>query len=126
MARHRYRYRHRNSTSGGAVIGDVISGANRAPWWAALLLGVVPWLISAFFLPAWIEHQQAALEGNPFRAMIAPLIERRMHWLGWIGNACLIAGVFVAVRSYLWQQPLKRNERGLVAFLARLLGRNLD
>jgi len=122
----RRRYRRRSSTSGAAIVSDVISAANRAPWWAALLLGVLPWLIFALALPAWIEHQQAALEGNPFRAMIAPWFERRMHWLGWIGNACLVAGLFFAVRNYLWQKPLDRNERGLVAFLARLLGRNLD
>lgn len=122
----RRRYRRRSSTSGAAIVGDVISAANRAPWWAALLLGIVPWLIFAFALPAWIEHQQTDLEGNLFRPMIESLFARRIHWLTWIGNACLVAGAFFAIKNYIWQRPMDRDERGLVAFLARLLGRTLD
>lgn len=122
----RRRYRRRSSTSGAAIVGDVISAANRAPWWAALLLGIVPWLIFAFAMPAWIEHQEAALEGNLFRQMVDQVFARRIHWLTWIGNASLIAGVFFAIKNYVWQQPVSREERGLVAFLARLLGRSID
>lgn len=122
----RRRYRRRSSTSGAAIVGDVISAANRAPWWVTLLLGFVPWLIFVFALPAWIEHQQAALEGNMFRPMVEQLFARRIHWLTWMGNACLVAGAFFAVKNYIWQRPMDREERGLVAFLARLLGRALD
>jgi len=116
----------RRRTSGAAMIGDIVSAANRAPWWAALLLGSVPWLIFAFALPAWIEHQQAALEGNMFRQIVDQAFARRIHWLTGIGNACLIAGVFFAIKNYVWQHPLSRDGRGLVAFLARLLGRSVD
>ena len=90
------------------------------------MLGIVPWLIFAFALPAWIEHQQTDLEGNLFRPMIESLFARRIHWLTWIGNACLVAGAFFAIKNYIWQRPMDRDERGLVAFLARLLGRTLD
>lgn len=123
----RRRYRRRSSPSGGAIVGDVVAAADHAPWWAALLLGIVPWLIFAFALPAWIEHQQFTLHDSVFREMVAQMFDRRVHWLKWIGNACLLAGLFFAVRNYFWQQPpLGRNERGLVAFLARMLGRGMD
>lgn len=122
----RRRYRRRNSTSGAAIVGDVVSAANRSPWWAALQLGIVPWVIFAFMLPAWIEHQQAALEGNMFSQMVDQVFARRIHWLIWIGNACLIAGVFFAIKNYFWQQPLGRDECGLVALVSRLIGRGID
>lgn len=123
----RRRYRRRSSTSGAAIVGDVVAAAGRAPWWAALMLGIVPWVIFAFAMPAWIEHQQSALHDNMFREMVAQMFDRRVHWLKWIGNACLIAGLFFAVRKYFCQQPpLSRNERGLVAFLSRILGRGMD
>ncbi len=121
-------YRRGRSTGGFAIVRDVVSAANRAPWWAALLFGIVPWMIFAFAfaLPEWIEHQQVTLDDNPFREMIAPWFQRRSHWLTRIGYACLMTGVFFAIRNYVWQRPLDRNERGFVAFLARLLGRSID
>lgn len=122
----RRRHRRRSSTSGAAVVSDVVRAANRASWWAALLLGILFWVVFALALPAWIEHQQATLEGNIFLQMVDQVFARRIHWLSWIGNACLIAGAFFAVKNYIWQQPIDRNGRGIVAFLARLLGRSID
>lgn len=124
MARRRYRRRH--PASGAAIVGDIVSAANRAPWWSALLLGIVPWLILAFALPAWIEHQLTALDGSMFRQMLDQVFARRIHWLTWTGNACLIAGAFFAIKNYVWQRPINRDEHGLVALIARFLGRSID
>lgn len=124
MARHRYR--RRDSNSGAAVVGDLVVVANRASWWVALLLGVVLWAVFSFALPAWIAHQQMAMNENLFRPLIDQLFTRRLHWLNWIGYACLAVGVFFAVKNYVWSQELDRDGRGVVAFLARLLGRSLD
>ncbi|WP_457831312.1 hypothetical protein, partial [Staphylococcus aureus] len=65
------------------------------------------------------------LEGNLFRPIIEQLFAHRVHWLTCIGNACLVAGVFFAIKNYVWQQPIDRDEGGIEAFLARLLGRSM-
>lgn len=122
----RRRYRRPSSTSGAAIVGDVISVANSASCCAALLLGIAPWLIIAFALPASNEHQQGPLDSNMFRQMVDEVFALRIHWLTWIGTACLTAGAFFAVKTYTWRQPVDRDERRLVASLVRLLGRSID
>ena len=122
----RRRYRRRGSNSGAAIVGDVISTANRTPWWMALLLGVTLWLIFAVGLPLWIEHQQAALDGNMFHQMVEQIFSRRIHWLAWVCNACLTASAFFAIKNYFWQQPFDREQRRFAAFIARVLGRSID
>lgn len=61
-----------------------------------------------------------------FRPLIEQLFERRGHWLKWVGDACLIAGVFFAIKDYIWQRPMDRGGQGLAALIARLLGSSID
>lgn len=121
MARHR-----RHSARTTAIVSDVVVTANSASWRIALLLGVTCWLTFALALPAWINHLYATLDGNPFQSIVEPFFARRTHWLTRIGNACLLVGVFFAIKNYLWPQPIGGDGRRLIVFFARLLGRNTD
>lgn len=61
-----------------------------------------------------------------FYPMLEALFARRVHWLKSIGIACGLVSLFFAFRNYHFGNAAGREERGLVSYLARLLGRNID
>jgi len=119
MARRRYRRK-------SSPLGDVAYIGARLPWWGALLLGVVTFALFYFALPAWLSAKLAEQSTNKFYPILEAVFERRMHWLQWLGIACGLVGVYFAARNYILTSRAGANERGLVAWLAKLLGRSID
>jgi drug/metabolite transporter (DMT)-like permease len=118
--------RYRRRSSAAQVIGDTVYVANRASWWGALLMGALGFLLFAVLLPHWVDTQIASLEGNQFQDVVAAILGRRLHWLRWTGIACGLIGVFFAIRNYHRSGRYGRRGEGIVALLAKLLGRSLD
>ncbi|RBW52424.1 hypothetical protein [Marinobacter sp. F3R11] len=118
------RYRKKNNL--GSLVFDVVQVAARLPWWGALLLGSVAYLIIAVGLGGYLEAQLAAQEGSRYYAMIEARYGRFMWLATWVGNACFLAGLFFAIRNYFFGSNAQRIQKGGVSVLAKLLGRNID
>ena len=58
------RYRRRNSL--GSVVTDVVRVAARLPWWGALLVGFLAYLVISIGLGGYLEGKLAAQEGSQF------------------------------------------------------------
>lgn len=56
------RYRRRNSL--GSVVTDVVRVAARLPWWGALLVGFLAYLVISIGLGGYLEGKLAAQEGS--------------------------------------------------------------
>lgn len=120
------RYRKRNKNRLSSVVADVAHMASRLPWWGAFLMGVASYLLIAHGLAGYIESLTAAQKGN----LLYPVIESRNGRLvsacRWVGVSCFLVGVFFAVRNYFDHAGAGTSEKGMVAVLAKLLGRTVD
>lgn len=96
------------------------------PWWGALVLGVISYLVIAVGFGGFVESQIAAQEGSRFHSFLEIRLGRFAQIAEWVGLSCVIVGVFFAVRNYVFGNTAERTERGVVGFLARIFGRNLD
>ena len=90
------------------------------------MLGVASSLLIAHGLAGYIESLIAAQKGN----LLYPVIESRNGRLvsvcRWVGVSCFLVGVFFAIRNYFVRARVGKSEKGIVAVLAKLLGRNVD
>lgn len=116
--------RRRNNAS--SIIRDVAHIASKVGWQGALVLGAASFILFYFILPLWFTSILEAQNRNTFYAVIEAVIGRRTHWLQWVGIACGLLGLFFSVRNYHYGRNARSGERGLAAFLAKLLGRALD
>lgn len=116
--------RRRNNAS--SIIRDVAHIASKVGWQGALVLGAASFVLFYFILPLWFTSILEAQNKNTFYAAIEAIIGRRTHWLQWVGIACGLLGLFFSVRNYHYGRNARSGERGLAAFLAKLLGRALD
>lgn len=119
-------YRRRRSNSIASVIPDVVHIASGLPWWGALLTGVISYLLIAIIFGGYIEDNIASQAGNKFYVVIEARFGRLVHVCNWVGIACLIAGLFFAVRNYFVSNLASDSEKGIVAFLSKLIGRSID
>lgn len=120
------RYRRRKSTSLFSIVADVVRMAAALPWWGALVLGVISYLAIAVGFGGFIESQIAAQEGSRLHSFLEIRLGRIPLVAEWVGRACIVVGIFFAVRNYFFGNVAGRTERQVVGFLARILGRNLD
>lgn len=120
------RYRRRRSNSIVSVISDVVHIASRLPWWGALLTGVVFYFIIAIVLGGYIEGHIASQAGSKFYVVIEARYGRLVHVCNWVGITCFVVGLFFAVRNYFLSNRAGDNEKGIVAFLSKLIGRSID
>lgn len=118
--------RYRRRSSAGSIISDTAYIGSKLPWWGALLFGIFSFLIFYFIVPAWLESKLAAQSESTFYPMLEAIFSRRIHWFEWIGIACGLLGVFFGIRNYLWLAQAGYQERGIIAHLARLFGRDLS
>lgn len=119
-------YRKRRSNSIASVIPDVAHIASRLPWWGAFLAGVISYFLIAIILGGYIEDNIASQAGNKFYVVIEARFGRLVHVCNWVGIACFIAGLFFAVRNYFVSNLASDSEKGIVAFLSKLIGRSID
>jgi hypothetical protein len=120
------RYRKRRSNSIVSVVSDVVHIASRLPWWGALLTGLTSYFFIAIILAGYIESQIASQAGSNFYAITEARFGRLVRVCNWVGIACLIVGVFFAVRNYFVSVQAKSNEKSIVSIISKLLGRCID
>lgn len=120
------RYRRRRSNSIVSVIPDIVHIASRLPWWGALLTGVISYFLIAILLGGYIEGHIANQAGSKFYVIIEARYGRLVHVCNWVGMACFVVGLFFAIRNYFVSNRATRNEKGVVAFLSKVIGRSID
>jgi hypothetical protein len=120
------RYRRRRSNSIVSVIPDVVHIASRLPWWGALLTGISSYLLIAVFIGGYIESHIASQAGSVYHTAIELRYGRLVHACNWVGIACFFIGLFFAVRNYYVFSRASSNEKGIVTFISKLIGRNID
>jgi drug/metabolite transporter (DMT)-like permease len=118
--------RYRRKSAASSIVSDTVDMGARLPWWGALILGLVTFILFYFIVPAWLESKLAAEESNRFYPMLEVMLGRRIHWFEWIGVACGLIGLFFGIRNYLWSSPAGYDERGVVALLAKIFGRDIS
>ncbi|ERS88441.1 hypothetical protein Q672_10535 [Marinobacter sp. EVN1] len=109
-----------------SIVADVVRAAAALPWWGALVLGFISYLVIAVGFGGFVESQIAAQEGSRFHSIFEIRLGRIAQVAEWVGLSCIVVGVFFAVRNHFFGNTAGRTERGVVGFLARLFGRNLD
>lgn len=117
--------RYRRSNSAGSIISDTAFIGSRLPWWGALMFGAFTFVVFYFIIPTWLESKLASQSESMFHPMLEVIFGRRIHWSEWVGIACGLVGIFFGIRNYLWLGQAGYQERGIVAFLARMFGRDL-
>lgn len=120
------RYRRRRSNSIVSVIPDIVHIASRLPWWGALLTGVISYFLIAILLGGYIEGHIASQAGSKFHVIIEARYGRLVHVCNWVGIACFVVGLFFAIRNYFFSNRVTSNEKSIVAFLSKLIGRSID
>lgn len=119
------RYRRKRSTTGN-VLSDTSYIANRLSWKGAAIFGIVLFIIFYWLVPAWLNSQLNALQGNMFRPMVEVVFAKRIHWVQWLGIALGLICAFFAIHNYFAYQRLSSGDERNVSFLSRLLARWLD
>ncbi|WP_036192776.1 hypothetical protein [Marinobacter daepoensis] len=118
------RYRRKNDLV--SVVFEMVQVAARLPWWSALLLGTLLYLLIAVGLGGYLETQLAAQEGSRLYPMIEARYGRFIRLSAWVGNACFLVGLFFAFRNYFFGANAQRKEKSGVSFIAKILGRSID
>lgn len=120
------RYRRRRSNSIVSIIPNVVHIASRLPWWGALLTGVISYFLIAVVLGGYIDGHIASQAGSKFHAVIEARYGRLVYVCNWVGIASFVAGLFFAIRNYFVSNRASGKEKGIVAFLSKLIGRSID
>ncbi|HDY8039334.1 TPA: hypothetical protein ACGUOS_004368 [Vibrio vulnificus] len=118
--------RYRRRSNGLAIVRDSVYIAARLPWWAAISFGLISFLIFYFGFPAFLESKASEMNSSAFSQVFDSIFMRRIHWFEWLGIACGLIGVFFGVRNYAVSSHAGYEERGLIAFLAKIISRNID
>ncbi|EGQ7854809.1 hypothetical protein ACCH70_004234 [Vibrio vulnificus] len=118
--------RYRRRSHGSAIVSDSVYIAARLPWWAAICFGFISFLIFYFGFPAFLESKASELSGSAVSQAFESIFTRRIHWFEWLGIACGLIGIFFGIRNYLVSSYAGYEERGLVAFLAKIISRNVN
>jgi hypothetical protein len=120
-------YRRRNSNSAGALIRESVKLCNRLPWWGAALTGAVMFSVFYWAVPAWIHHQwESTPVRSPLVYLVRQTLERRIHWIQYLGIVLGLIGAFFAIKNYFWSERLSRHGEQGVGLFTRFLGRLLD
>ncbi|MCG9738338.1 hypothetical protein L1D32_09240 [Shewanella insulae] len=118
------RYRRRSQSS--QIILDSVFIVSRLPWWGALLFGLALFLIFYFAVPYWLESRlSAGAESNVYPALEA-LYGRAIKTFHYIGIATGVGALFFSISNYFVIGTNQSEQRSLAAFIARLLGRQLN
>lgn len=122
MARPPYRRRSRSSQ----IVGDTVYIANRLPWWATAIFGLILFIVLYWVVPTWLASKLETSGSTAVRPMLEFMVGRRVHWFQWIAIAIGIACSFLAIRSYLRARRLSRGAEQDTNWLSRLIARLID
>jgi hypothetical protein len=120
------KYRRKRSNSIVSVISDIVHIASRLPWWGALLTGIISYFLIAILLGGYIDGHIASQVGSKFYVVIEARYGRLVHVCNWVGIAGFVVGLFFAIRNYFVSSRATRNEKGIVSFLSKLIGRSIN
>ncbi len=67
-----------------------------------------------------------AQKGSQFYPLIEIKFGKFIHVCEWVGLACLLVGVFFAIRNYFSHKHVSGKEKGAVTIISKVLGRSLD
>ncbi|QEQ96924.1 hypothetical protein [Neptunomonas concharum] len=118
--------RYRRGSAASSIVSDTVYMSSRLPWWGALIFGLAGFILFYFIVPAWLESKLIAQEPSSFYPMLEAIFGRRIHWFEWLGTACGLVGLFFGVRNYFWSKEAGYKERGAVALLSKIFGRDLS
>ena len=116
----------RNATNIASAVGDVVYIVSRLPWWGALLMGIVFYVLFADVLAGFIEAQIATQGSSKYYWLTQARFGHLVDVCEWVGTACFIAGVIFAIRNYLTSNLASRSERSLVTMVSKFIGRYLS
>lgn len=120
------RYRRRRSNSIVSVIPDIVHIASRLPWWGALLTGIISYFLIVILLGGYIEGHIASQAGSKFHVIIEARYGRLVNICNWVGIASFVVGLFFAIRNYFVSNRATSDEKGIVTFISKLIGRSID
>lgn len=118
------RYRRRSNAS--QIISDSVVIGSRLPWYGALLFGLISFFIFYYVVPHWLESRLATAQGTVSYPAVEMMYGRGIRLFHYLGIVTGAVGLFFCVRNYFLMGTLERRHRGIVALLARMLGRELD
>src|SRR5699024_2632221 len=109
-----------------SVVADVVRIAARLPWWGALLVGFLAYLVISIGLGGYLEGKLAAQEGSQFYPVLHARFGRLIRLTDWVGHASLRVGALFAIVSRLFGANAQNTEIGIVGVVASILGRSID
>ena len=118
------RYRRRSNAS--QIISDSVVIGSRLPWYGALLFGLISFFIFYYVVPHWFFQTHIEEAGSHVSVGAEALNARGVRLGHYLGIATGAIGLFFSIRNYFCMGMPERSHRGIVAFLARMLGRELD
>jgi hypothetical protein len=118
--------RYKRRSHGSAIVNESVYIAAKLPWWAAICFGFISFLVFYFGFPAFIDSKASEMSDRAVSQAFESIFMRRVHWFEWLGIACSLIGVFFGFRNYLVLSYAGHEERGLVAFLAKIISRNIN
>lgn len=118
--------RYKRRSHGSAIVNESVYIAAKLPWWAAICFGFISFLVFYFGFPAFIDSKASEMSDRDVSQAFESIFMRRVHWFEWLGIACSLIGVFFGFRNYLVLSYAGHEERGLVAFLAKIIIRNIN
>lgn len=119
------KYRRRKSTA-SSIIGDIVHIGSKLPWCGALIFGILSFSIFYFAVPYWLEIKLSESSGSVLYPAFETIFGRRIHWFQWLGIACGLVCLYFTVRNYIFHHQAGYQERGVVAFLVKLVSRKID
>jgi len=118
------RYRRRSAAS--SILNDSAYIFSRLPWWGALIFGLISFVVFYYLFPAWLESKLSHNQNSNIYPALEALIGRRIYLFHWLGIACGLLGCFFSLRNYIVKTQAGYKERGIVSFIAKMLGRNIE
>ncbi len=100
---------------------DIVAIANKLPWWASLIFGLLVFALFYFAMPAYFEYRIA---NAPHPSLVGAAIGRRLYWLKVLGVAALAVSIYFAIRNLLFDAKASRGEKTIVRFLGKWFGRD--
>lgn len=102
------------------MLSDIVAIANKLPWRATLLFGLLVFALFYFAMPAYFENR---IENAPHPGLVGAAIGRRLYWLKMLGGAALAISVYFAIRNSLFGNKASRSEKTIVRYLGKWFGR---
>lgn len=121
-----YQRRYRRRSYSSSMISDAAYIGARLSWLGALWFGCISFVILYFIIPAWLSSILQEQQNNMFYPMLETVFARRLHWFKWLAITMGLISIYFAARNYSNPKCAGREERSLVGWLARLIGRSLD